>query len=170
MTNAAIAPGVRTEGRVPSLPPARTPVAHGDEVRDPQELESVAAGGRGQRSAAPAASSVLLDIAADEAARQGLAVLRCSGHESERGLVFAGLHELLRPVLADLRELPGSQAEALRQAFGLEDVRVHGDNSPNHRLLINLATLTLRPARVRAGRRSSWSTTCSGSTSARWTH
>lgn len=61
--------------------------------------------------------TALLDHAAEHAA--GLRVLRAAGVESEAELPFAGLHQLLRPVLGHLPALPGPQRQALEGAFGL---------------------------------------------------
>ena len=64
-------------------------------------------------------------------------VLRATGVESESELAFAGLHQLLRPVLGLLDRLPASQAGALAGAFGLDGAAV-GD-----RFLVSLGTLGL---------------------------
>jgi DNA-binding CsgD family transcriptional regulator len=48
-----------------------------------------------------------------------LRVLRAIGIEAESGLPFAGLHQLLRPVLGLADRLPAPQAAALRGALGL---------------------------------------------------
>src|SRR6185312_14423612 len=64
-------------------------------------------------------------------------VLRAVGLESESDLAFAGLHQLLRPVLDRAGCLPGPQAEAVRRAFGLADGPIENP------FLITLATLTL---------------------------
>jgi DNA-binding CsgD family transcriptional regulator len=61
--------------------------------------------------------TALLDHAAATAGRAR--VLRASGVESEVEIAFAGLHELLRPVLDAIDRLPDPQAAALRSAFGL---------------------------------------------------
>gem|GEM_PF-2808428 len=42
-----------------------------------------------------------------------------SGEQSEAHLPFAGLHQLLRPILADVVDLPIRQREALLAAFGM---------------------------------------------------
>ena len=49
----------------------------------------------------------------------GVRFLRAQGLESECELPFAGLHQLLRPLLRHLDKLPSPQAHALRSAFGL---------------------------------------------------
>jgi DNA-binding CsgD family transcriptional regulator len=61
--------------------------------------------------------SALLDYMAGRAA--GCRVVRTAGVESEMELAFAGLHQLLAPVLDHAEGLPGPQREALRTAFGL---------------------------------------------------
>ena len=64
-------------------------------------------------------------------------VLSAVGVEAESDLAFAGLHELLRPVLMYLGELPGTQSQALAGALGLAP-------SPQpDRLLICAAVLSL---------------------------
>ncbi|GAA2339364.1 ATP-binding protein [Streptomyces violaceusniger] len=65
-----------------------------------------------------AGKSTLLGLAADR--HQGR-VLRMTGSESEANLTFAGLHQLLRPVLAETARLPGRQRSALLGAMGLGD-------------------------------------------------
>src|SRR5205814_1271220 len=50
-----------------------------------------------------------------------LDVLRIVGVESEMGLGFAALHQLLHPLLGALPSLPAPQANALRAAFGMGD-------------------------------------------------
>jgi DNA-binding CsgD family transcriptional regulator len=61
--------------------------------------------------------SALLEHAAARA--DGMAVLRAVGIEAEVELPFAGLHQLLRPVLAHIASLPGPQSAALSAAVGL---------------------------------------------------
>jgi DNA-binding CsgD family transcriptional regulator len=87
------------------------------------------------RGEAGIGKSSLLEHAVD--AGDGMPVLRASGVESESELAFAGLHQLLRPVLGLLDRLPEAQAGALATAFGLDDAVV-GD-----RFLVSLATLAL---------------------------
>ncbi|MBI0316885.1 ATP-binding protein, partial [Streptomyces javensis] len=65
-----------------------------------------------------AGKSTLLGLAADR--HQGR-VLRMTGSESEANLTFAGLHQLLRPVLGETARLPGRQRAALLGAMGLGD-------------------------------------------------
>lgn len=82
--------------------------------------------------------TVLLAEAAREARAAGMRVLAVTGRESEQDLAFAGLHQLLRPVLDRVARLPARQAEALRGAFGLSD-----DPAAPDALLTGIAVLTL---------------------------
>jgi predicted ATPase len=59
------------------------------------------------------------------------------GVQSEMELAFAGLHQLLTPMLDRLQLLPGPQREALATAFGLSS------GSAPDRFLVGLATLSL---------------------------
>src|SRR3984957_6750398 len=61
--------------------------------------------------------SALLDYLAERA--PDCRVVRAAGVESEMELAFAGLHQLLGPMLDLMERLPGPQREALRTAFGL---------------------------------------------------
>src|ERR1700761_3815777 len=63
--------------------------------------------------------TVLLADAAERARSSGMRVLRVTGRESESKLAFAGLHQLLRPVLPAAALLPGRQERALLGALGL---------------------------------------------------
>src|ERR1700739_526295 len=59
------------------------------------------------RGEAGIGTAALLDYARQRAAPMG--VLSAAGVEAESDLAFAGLHELLRPVLSYLGELPDTQ-------------------------------------------------------------
>ncbi|MGC0384858.1 DNA-binding CsgD family transcriptional regulator [Streptomyces sp. SAI-129] len=85
--------------------------------------------------------SLLLDLAVRRTREAGHRVLRAVGSESEAHLAFAGLHQLLRPVLADLDGLPPRQRSSLRIALGLTDPADHAE--PPDTLLVGLAVLTL---------------------------
>jgi predicted ATPase len=61
--------------------------------------------------------SALLEYAIDRAA--GFRVLRAVGIESESQLAFSGLHQLLRPVLDGLDQIPEAAAEALSRSLAL---------------------------------------------------
>jgi predicted ATPase len=79
--------------------------------------------------------SALLEYLAGRA--PGCRVARTAGVESEMELAFAGLHQLLAPVLDHLEGLPVPQRDALRTAFGLSAGPV-----PD-RFLVGLAVLGL---------------------------
>ena len=64
--------------------------------------------------------SALLAEAAGQARARGMSVLSAAGREKGTGQGFAGLRQLLRPVLLDLLAAPGKQAEDLRAALGLD--------------------------------------------------
>ncbi len=57
--------------------------------------------------------TVLLADATRQARMSGMRVLSVTGRESEANLAFAGLHQLLRPVLDRVANLPDRQAKAL---------------------------------------------------------
>src|SRR5689334_11495961 len=82
--------------------------------------------------------TVLLADAAERARRTGMRVLSVTGRESESRLAFAGLHQLLRPVLSSAVGLPGRQAQALSGALGLT-----ADPGAPDPLLAGVAVLTL---------------------------
>jgi DNA-binding CsgD family transcriptional regulator len=81
--------------------------------------------------------TTLLNAAVDQASAGGSLVLAASGIESEANLAFAGLHQLLLPVLRSADDLPAPQLAALRSAFGVSDGHTPG------RFLVGLAVLTL---------------------------
>jgi DNA-binding CsgD family transcriptional regulator/tetratricopeptide (TPR) repeat protein len=81
--------------------------------------------------------STLLASAAERARSAGMRVLWATGRESEAGLAFAGLHQLLSPVLEAAAELPERQARALLGALGLAAAPAAD------RLVTGVAALTL---------------------------
>ena len=81
--------------------------------------------------------SSLLAEAVNSATATGVRVLRATGVRTEAHLPFAGLHQLLRPLLGGLAALPPPQRSALGAAFGLSD------GPGQDPFLISLATLTL---------------------------
>ncbi|MET8991658.1 AAA family ATPase [Nonomuraea wenchangensis] len=89
------------------------------------------------RGPAGIGKSALLELAAREAADTGMRTLRGVGIESETELVFAALHQLLRPGLDRLGRLPAPQADALAGAFGLAGA------TAADRFLVGLGALTL---------------------------
>ena len=60
--------------------------------------------------------TVLLADVASIAGNAAMRVLSVTGWESESNLAFAGLHQLLRPVVAQVAGLPERQASALLRA------------------------------------------------------
>lgn len=87
-------------------------------------IDGLVAAGRAGRSGvlvirgeAGIGKSALLQHATTVA--DGMTVLKAVGTESESVLAFAGLHQLLRPLLRAVDRLPPPQAEALRAAFAL---------------------------------------------------
>jgi DNA-binding CsgD family transcriptional regulator len=79
--------------------------------------------------------TALLDYLAGQA--QGCRVVRAAGMQSEIELAFAGLSQLLAPMLGRLDRLPGPQRAALRTVFGLS-----AGPAPD-RFLVGLAVLSL---------------------------
>ena len=79
--------------------------------------------------------TALLDYLGERAA--GCRIAHAAGVESEMELVYAGLHQLLTPMLDRLERLPAPQANALRTAFGLRP------GSAPDRFLVGLAALSL---------------------------
>jgi DNA-binding CsgD family transcriptional regulator len=79
--------------------------------------------------------TALLEDAREQAA--GMHVLEARGVESESTLPFAGLHQLLRPVIQLVERLPAPQAEGLRGALGLSEP------TRQDRFLISVACLSL---------------------------
>ena len=79
--------------------------------------------------------TALLDELAGQA--QGCRVVRAVGMQSEVELAFAGLHQLLAPMLDRLEQLPVPQREALRTAFG------SGTGPAPDRFLVAMAVLSL---------------------------
>src|SRR3954469_1785190 len=82
--------------------------------------------------------TALLEHAAQTAG--SATVLRVRGVESEVEVAFAGLHELLRPVLGELGRLPAPQRGALEAALGLAPA------AAAERHLVGAATLGLLAA------------------------
>lgn len=85
--------------------------------------------------------STLLEHAARRAARSDVRVLRAEGSESESSLAFSALHQLLRPVLAEVDRLPERQRAALRHAFGTGPATAEPDL-----MMIGVAVLSLLSA------------------------
>jgi DNA-binding CsgD family transcriptional regulator len=89
------------------------------------------------RGEAGIGKSALLAAARERAVDRGVTVVSTTGALSEAQLAFAGLHQLLLPLLGRLDLLPDPQRQALETAFGIAE----GD-APDL-FLIGLATLGL---------------------------
>jgi len=89
------------------------------------------------RGEAGIGKSALLAAATERAHHRGVTVVSTTGALSEAQLAFAGLHQLLLPLLGGLDLLPEPQRRALEAAFGIAE----GD-APDL-FLIGLATLGL---------------------------
>ncbi|SEQ92440.1 regulatory protein, luxR family [Lentzea xinjiangensis] len=91
------------------------------EIRRIDQLTGAARAGQGGalvlRGEAGIGKSALLDHARRSAA--GFVVAEASGSQYEAELPFAALHQLCRPVLRHLDELPAAHRDALKVAFGL---------------------------------------------------
>ena len=89
------------------------------------------------RGEAGLGKSSLLNAAAQRATELDVRALRATGIQGETELPFAGLHQVLMPVLDAIDPLPVRQRMALRTAFGLAD-----ESTPDL-FLVGLATLSL---------------------------
>ncbi len=90
------------------------------------------------RGEAGLGKTTLLAGLADAAAEAGWRVLRASGSTAEARLSLAGLHQLLRPLLSAVDDLPPAQREAFNTALGLS----HG-SAPADLLQLYIACLAL---------------------------
>jgi DNA-binding CsgD family transcriptional regulator len=84
--------------------------------------------------------SALVARASRCGADRGMLVLTCAGVPGEAHFSFAGLHQLLRPILAEADGLPRGQRDALLTALGV------GDGEAPAIPLVGLATLELLAA------------------------
>lgn len=97
------------------------------------------------RGEAGVGKSALLAAAGRLAAESDVRVLRTAGVEAEAQVPFAGLYQLLRPIVGQVAELPGPQRAAVSAAFG------GTDGAAPDLFLIALGTLNLvAEAAVRA--------------------
>jgi DNA-binding CsgD family transcriptional regulator len=99
-------------------------------TRERSELEALLEAAREGRSSALVVhgeagigKSTLLDEAI--AAAEGFRVVRARGYESESDIPFAGLLDLLMPLLDLLARIPDAQAAALRGAMAIEEASPH---------------------------------------------
>ncbi|WP_435885426.1 ATP-binding protein [Streptomyces prunicolor] len=81
--------------------------------------------------------TVLLDTAAGRAHGAGTRVVRAAGVEFESTISFAGLHQVLQPLLVGLDRLTDPYRTALSVALGLDQ------GAPSDQLLVSNAALTL---------------------------
>jgi DNA-binding CsgD family transcriptional regulator len=88
-------------------------------------------------------SALLADLIA-HAAACGLRVLSAAGREHETGLPFAGLRQLLSPVLAEMRALPGAHAAELLAAVGMTGAGSVPGPEPAGSALLGLLDLLAR--------------------------
>jgi DNA-binding CsgD family transcriptional regulator/tetratricopeptide (TPR) repeat protein len=84
--------------------------------------------------------TALLEAAIGQAAERRMGVLRARGVESEAELAFAGLAELLGPVIELREQIPGLQAASVASALGV------GDLVPYARFPVLAGTLSLLAA------------------------
>jgi DNA-binding CsgD family transcriptional regulator/tetratricopeptide (TPR) repeat protein len=68
---------------------------------------------------------------------EGFRIAHAVGVESEMELAYGGLHQLCRPILDLVEQLPRAQRDGLATVFGV------GDGPPPNRFLVGLATLSL---------------------------
>ncbi|WP_426512014.1 AAA family ATPase [Dactylosporangium sp. McL0621] len=115
-------------------------VGRGAELRSLGRLLGRARDGGGAavvRGEAGIGKSALLAAAVRAAGEQNLRVLATTGLQSEAQIAFAGLYQLLRPVLEQVERLPRPQRDAVLAAFG------RGDAAVPDLFLVALATLGL---------------------------
>src|SRR3954451_12954019 len=130
--------GAAGRGRIPEV---SGPVLRGRASEFARLDELLGAARRGEsgalvlRGEAGMGKTALLDYAARQG--EGCTVVRAVGVESEMELPFASLHQLCLPLLEGLAQLPPSQGDALRTAFGL------GSSVRPDVFLVGLAVLTL---------------------------
>jgi DNA-binding CsgD family transcriptional regulator len=108
-------------------------------------IDALLGAARGRRSAALVVrgeagigKTALLDYAVERSG--GFRVLRALGAESEAELPFAGVQQLLHPILDALAAVPPGQARAFKTALGVET------GPAPERLIVSVATLTLLAA------------------------
>jgi DNA-binding CsgD family transcriptional regulator len=95
------------------------------------------------RGEAGVGKSALLEDAREQAV--GMTVLAGCGIESEARVAYAGLHQVVRPVLGNLDTLPAPQGRALGGALGLEE------GVGDEWFLVSLAVLSLLSEAAEAG-------------------
>jgi DNA-binding CsgD family transcriptional regulator/tetratricopeptide (TPR) repeat protein len=81
--------------------------------------------------------TALLKAGSEAASAAGSRILRATGVEFEAGMSFAGLNQVVLPLLTDLRHLPAVHRDALNVALGFND------GAPPDRLVVSNAALML---------------------------
>jgi AAA ATPase domain len=89
------------------------------------------------RGEAGTGESALLATVSSSATDKGVLVVAATGVQSEMHVPFAGLRQLLQPLLVRIDELPVPQHDALKAAFGMTE------SAAPELFLIALATLEL---------------------------
>ncbi|MCX4909298.1 AAA family ATPase [Streptomyces sp. NBC_00878] len=120
--------------------PAGHPVGRDHDLGLIRELvdEAMVSGGALLLSGDPGVGkTVLLDAAAEQAHGAGMRVVRAAGVEFESTITFAGLHQVLQPLLPGLDRLTDPHRTALSVALGLDQ------GAPSDQLLVSNAALTL---------------------------
>ncbi|MFD7455516.1 AAA family ATPase [Kitasatospora sp. NPDC059827] len=112
-------------------------------------VESATGGALVLRGEAGVGRSALLDRAAAPAERAGHVVVRAAGVEAESALPYAGLHQLLHPLLADLARLDEGSRTVLGSVLG--SVLDGSPGGPPSIMALGIAVLDLLP--VAAARR-----------------
>jgi DNA-binding CsgD family transcriptional regulator len=87
----------------------------------------------------------LLNAASGAASAAGTPILRAAGVEFEAEMSYAGLNQVLLPLLGKLPELPTVHRDALNVALGF------GEGQPPSRLVVSNAALALLRESARAG-------------------
>jgi AAA ATPase domain len=100
-------------------------------------LHNGAGGALVVRGEAGIGKSALLAAVTRQAQNDGMRVLSAAGVQSEARIPFAGLHQLLGPVVHLAQGLPSRQRDALLAAFGMSD------QAAPELFLIGLATLEM---------------------------
>ncbi|MFF5477730.1 ATP-binding protein [Streptomyces sp. NPDC012935] len=132
------APGRRRRSAIPAHPPLYGRAA--EQAAIDRVLEEAAVGRSGLlllHGEPGAGKSALLGHARQRAAAHGMQCVQARGAVSESEYAFAGLHQLLHPLLRHLSALPGAQAKALAGALRLGADRVED------RFLVSVAVLSL---------------------------
>ncbi len=100
------------------------------------------------RGEAGIGESSLLAAAKERALERGATVVSTTGALSEAQLAFAGLHQLLLPLLGRLNLLPDPQRRALETAFGIAEGEAPGEDLIVNRRGAHFPNVSFAPARV----------------------